>query len=100
MQQQLKRIFYVTPTNFVELLKGYGQIIKEKRTVVDNQRTKLRNGLSKLDDARKQVEIMSAESEIKRIEVSKQSKECDDLMQNIARERKLADEKQIFIEAE
>lgn len=53
MQQQLKRIFYVTPTNFVELLKGYGQIIKEKRTVVDNQRTKLRNGLSKLDDARK-----------------------------------------------
>ena len=100
MQQQLKRIFYVTPTNFVELLKGYGQIIKEKRTVVDNQRTKLRNGLSKLDDARKQVEIMSAESEIKRIEVSKQSKECDDLMQNIARERKLADEKQVFIEAE
>jgi hypothetical protein len=43
---------------------------------------------------------MSAESEIKRIEVSKQSKECDDLMQNIARERKLADEKQVFIEAE
>jgi len=67
---------------------------------VDNQRTKLRNGLSKLDDARKQVEVMSAESEIKRIEVSKQSKECDDLMQNIARERKLADEKQVFIEAE
>ena len=53
MQQQLKRIFYVTPTNFVELLKGYGQIIKEKRTVVDTQRIKLRNGLSKLDDARK-----------------------------------------------
>jgi dynein heavy chain len=23
MKQELKRIFYVTPTNFVELLKGY-----------------------------------------------------------------------------
>jgi dynein heavy chain len=100
MQQQLKRIFYVTPTNFVELLKGYGQIIKEKRTVVDNQRTKLRNGLSKLDGARKQVEIMSAESEIKRIEVSKQQKVCEDFMINIAKERKNADEKQIFIEAQ
>jgi dynein heavy chain len=100
MQQQLKRVFYVTPTNFVELLKGYGQIIKEKRTVVDNQRNKLRNGLSKLDDARKQVEIMSAESEIKRIEVSKQQKVCEDLMINIAKERKNADEKQVFIEAQ
>ena len=47
----------VTPTNFVELLKGYGQIIKEKRTTVDNQRTKLRNGLSKLDDARKKSRL-------------------------------------------
>jgi dynein heavy chain len=100
MQKQLKRIFYVTPTNFVELLKGYAQIIKEKRTVVDNQRTKLRNGLSKLDDARKQVEIMSAESEIKRIEVSKQQKVCEDLMINIAKERKNAGEKQVFIEAQ
>jgi len=52
MQQELKRIFYVTPTNYIELLKGYAQIITTKRKQVDDQRTKLRNGLSKLDEAR------------------------------------------------
>jgi dynein heavy chain len=52
MARELKRVFYVTPTNYVELLKGYGEILHAKRTEVDAQRTKLRNGLSKLDDAR------------------------------------------------
>jgi hypothetical protein len=33
---------------------------------------KLRNGLKKLDEAKVEVEQMSAESEIKRAEVSKQ----------------------------
>lgn len=72
MEKELKRIFYVTPTNYIELLKGFDQIIGAKRTQVGNQITKLRNGLAKLDDARKQVEVMTAESEIKRVEVSKQ----------------------------
>lgn len=35
MQQELKRVFYVTPTNYIELLKGYGEIIKDKRAKVD-----------------------------------------------------------------
>lgn len=42
---------------------------------------------------------MSAESEIKRIEVSKKQKVCEDLMIHIAKERKNADEKQVNIEA-
>jgi dynein heavy chain len=53
MRQELKRVFYVTPTNYVELLKGYGKILKENRLKVDTQRTKLRNGLSKLATASK-----------------------------------------------
>ena len=98
MQQQLKRIFYVTPTNYIELLKGYGEIIKQKRREVDNQRKKLRNGLSKLDEARMQVEKMSQDSEIKRADVSKQTKICEDLVIKINKEKKVADEQQIEIE--
>jgi len=55
--------------------------------------------LKKLDEAKVQVEKMSAESEIKRAEVSKQQKVCEDLMINIAKERKNADEQQVNIEA-
>ena len=58
MKQELKRIFYVTPTNYIELLRGYEKILTVKRKEVDNQRNKLRNGLSKLDDAKIQVEKM------------------------------------------
>ena len=31
MEQVLKRIYYVTPTNFIELLKGYDLLIREKK---------------------------------------------------------------------
>lgn len=36
MKDTMKRIFYVTPTNYIELLKGYSQIITVKRTEVDS----------------------------------------------------------------
>jgi dynein heavy chain len=52
MKQELNRIFYVTPTNYIELLKGYNQILSDKRKIVDFQRNKLRTGLSKLDEAK------------------------------------------------
>jgi hypothetical protein len=31
MQKELRRIFYVTPTNFIELLKGFDKILAAKR---------------------------------------------------------------------
>jgi len=45
MESELRRIFYVTPTNFIELLKGYEKILVSKRTEIGTQATKLRNGL-------------------------------------------------------
>jgi membrane-bound lytic murein transglycosylase B len=41
---------------------------------------------------------MAKESEVKRAEVSKKSKDCEDLMEVIKKERKQADEQQAFIE--
>lgn len=36
MNKELKRIFYVTPTNYIELLKGYNTILSQKRKEVGN----------------------------------------------------------------
>lgn len=77
---QLKRNFYVTPTNYIELLKGYKIIIEQQKQVVVKQAKKLRDGLSALEDARKQVERASAESDIKRQEVQRNSRDVDDLL--------------------
>lgn len=71
MESELRRIFYVTPTNYIELLKGLNSILKTKRDEIGKQANKLRNGLGRLDDAGAQVTEMTAESEIKRAEVSK-----------------------------
>ena len=41
METELKRVFYVTPTNFVELLKGFDKILGTKRKAVNEQIKKL-----------------------------------------------------------
>lgn len=93
----MKRIFYVTPTNFIELLKGYREILEENRKVILTKSNKLRNGLNKLEGARQQVETMSAETDIKRAEVQKNSREVDELIIRITADQKVADEKQTYI---
>jgi len=73
MQKELKRVFYVTPTNFIVLLNGYTQMLAEKRFKLGSQADKLKNGLYKLEQAREDVKIMTQESDIKRTEVTKKS---------------------------
>lgn len=53
MRKELKRVYYVTPTNYIELMRGYEKILSDKAQEIGNQIEKLRTGLSKLEDARK-----------------------------------------------
>jgi dynein heavy chain len=62
MKKELRRIFYVTPTNFVELLKGYDKIIRAKRNEIGANITKLDTGLTKLEKASEEVREMTAEA--------------------------------------
>jgi len=64
MKIKLKRIFYVTPTNFVELLKGYAVIIWKKKQELSVQINKLSTGLGKLEDAAEQVRDIQNRSQI------------------------------------
>ena len=98
MESELRRIFYVTPTNFIELLKGYEKILKSKRKEIGTQATKLRNGLGRLASAAEQVAEMTAASEHKRAEVNKKQQECQDLKIDLAKQEKEAHDKQKIIE--
>lgn len=86
MRAELKRVFYVTPTNYIELLKSYSVILGNTRTTIGKQRDKLSNGLSKLDEARVQVEEMNVVSEVKRVDVQKKTKGAEDLVLEIKKE--------------
>ena len=100
MLNEIKRVYYVTPTNYIELLKGYDRISKNKRKEIGDQIDKLRSGLGKLDDARKQVEEMTVQSEVKRAEVSKEQKAWEELMVEMSKEQSNADEQMKIIESE
>lgn len=107
MASELKRIYYVTPTNFIEMLTSYEKILLSKRSEIQKQIKKLSNGLDKLEESAKTVQELTEESEIKRAEVSKKQNECAELKVDLGKKEKFALEKQelirqkkIFVESE
>ena len=97
MYDEIKRMFYVAPTNYIELMKLYSKILSDKRKEIGDQIDKLKNGLKKLDDAQIQVQQMTQDSESKKSEKTKKHKTCEELMLKIQQETATADEKQARI---
>jgi dynein heavy chain len=77
MKVSLERINYVTPTSYLELVKGYQALLKEKQWELLDAAGKLKNGVGKLVDSKLQVEEMSVELEAKKITVAKSQKDCE-----------------------
>ena len=100
MLLELKRYNYVTPTNYLELVKGYRNLLKEKSGELGASASKLANGLAKLEDAREQVEALSKELEVKKVVVAQSQKDCEDLLVQIVSERRVADEQRKQVEAD
>jgi dynein heavy chain len=100
MLEEMKRHNYVTPTNYLELVKGYRTILAERRSTINDSCNKLRNGLTKLEEAREQVEVMSVELETKKVVVAKAQRDCEELLVEIVSERRIADEQKKQVEAE
>eukprot|EP01035_Chromulina_nebulosa_P017107 gene17107-22621_t len=100
MLNELKRHNYVTPTNYLELVKGYISLLSEKRGELGASANKLGNGLAKLEDARLQVETLSKELELKKVIVAQSQKDCEDLLVQIVSERRVADEQKRHVEAD
>lgn len=102
MRAQIKRYNYVTPINYLELVNGYRDLLSEKRLEIGNAATKLRNGLSKLDDTKKSVEEISVELEASKKQVVQFQKQCEDYLVIIVQQKREADEqaKSVAITAE
>lgn len=97
---ELKRHNYVTPTNYLELVKSYRELIEEKLLEIGENRAKLSGGLTKLEEGKAQVEEMSVELEAKKVVVAQAQKECEELLVVIVGERRSADERKKQVEAQ
>jgi dynein heavy chain len=98
MKKELRRIFYVTPTNFVELLKGYDKIIKAKRNEIGANITKLDTGLTKLEKASEEVREMTQEAQIRGEESSIKAEEMAKMMSDISIKKEIVQKEQINID--
>ena len=100
MELELKRYNYVTPTNYLELVKGYRELLAEKRAALGAQRDKLASGLAKLDAAREEVAEKSVELNVTKDAVAEASADCDKLLLRIVQDKRVADDKAAEVEAE
>jgi len=100
MKIEQKRFNYITPTNYLELVKGYLELLKEKQMELGSQQIKLTNGLDKLERGREQVETMSVELERKKLIVASSQQKCEDMLKVIILERKMAETQKIKVQAE
>lgn len=66
-----RRFTYVTPKSFLELLKLFISMYKQKIEVIANNKNKLESGLRKLIDAKEKISALEAELEIKSVEIAK-----------------------------
>lgn len=55
MVLEIKRHNYVTPMNYLETVRGYKHLMKEKLQELKSNLDKLSSGLQKLDETSKQV---------------------------------------------
>ncbi|XP_008209980.1 dynein heavy chain 2, axonemal [Nasonia vitripennis] len=99
MSVEMKRYNYVTPTNFLELVAGYKQMLGEKRLELSEQANKLRNGLFKLDDTREKVNEMAVELAATQQQVQRSTAECEEYLVSIVSQRRDADETQKLVTA-
>jgi dynein heavy chain len=97
MLEQLKRHNYVTPTNYLELVKGYRVLLAEKTKEVSDSKNKLVNGLSKLTESQEQVKVMSVQLEEKTKVVAQSQKDCEEMLVVIVSEKRTADEQQKMV---
>ena len=80
MYKELKRLYYVTPTNYIELVEGYTILLKEKQDEMNNELKKLEFGLQKLEEAKTNSDQLNIMLEKNRMEVSNKQKESEELL--------------------
>jgi len=87
MNEELRRRYYVTPTNYIELVSGYIDLLNLKRKEVLSEIRKLGTGLTKLEEAQLSVDQLSKELEFTHIELNRKQKENDELFIKVNQDR-------------
>ena len=96
---KLRRYNYVTPTSYLALLSTYKTILKEQRISVGEKRARLMNGLEKLVTTKEQVSEMQLQLVALGPQLEKTSAEVEAMMISITKDKLVAAETKVEVEA-
>lgn len=76
---------YLTPRRYLVLLETYRQVYLSKHHAVVKRQKHLKSGVSKLSDARKVVDDLKRNAEVKQKELAIKQHEADDALKQITK---------------
>ncbi|KAG8456021.1 hypothetical protein GDO86_001999 [Hymenochirus boettgeri] len=97
-QQKLRRSNYVTPKNFLDFINTYSKLLEEKNQNNWAQCKRLEGGLDKLKEATVQLAELNVKLAEQKVVLAEKSSACDALLEEIARNTEVAEEKRTLAE--
>lgn len=76
---------YHTPRRYLSLLESYRQVYLSKQHAVVKRQKHLKSGVSKLSEARKVVDDLRRNAEVKQRELAVKQQEADDALKQITK---------------
>ena len=96
----LKRKVYITPKTYIDLIKTFKNVLREMKGNIDNNISKLSNGLSKLIESGEKVEYYKEEISKMRPILEEKNVKVQVLMEKLSIEKKVVDQQAILVEKE
>jgi dynein heavy chain len=96
---KLRRYNYVTPTSYLSLLATYKTTLKDQRVITGNRKSRLQNGLEKLITTKEQVATMQKQLVELGPQLENTSAEVEAMMISITKDKAVAAETKVEVEA-
>ena len=93
LAKSAKKFNYITPRDFLDFIKHFVELYRQKKSLLEDQQLHLNVGLNKLKETETQVLEMQSSLDIKRAELEKKEKEASQKMTLIVQEKTKANEK-------
>lgn len=100
MREQIRRYTYVTPSSFLDLVRGFRTMLRKKQREIVEQRDKLVNGMSKLEETKVTVSVMREELTIQDARLQEKSAEVSKATESIQARQQIAEEQQTVVASE
>ncbi|XP_004753142.1 dynein axonemal heavy chain 10 isoform X1 [Mustela putorius furo] len=96
--QKLRRSNYVTPKNYLDFINTYSKLLDEKTQYNTAQCKRLEGGLDKLKEATIQLDELNQKLAVQKVVLAEKSIACEALLEEIATNTAIAEEKKKLAE--